>query len=72
MTVIDCSNITGAKAPIAPVLNTPLLCYDFYITHSFSIFQILDTHKAKIVLNKSPDYAEPKVGNWLPTLAEPT
>ena len=24
MTVIDCPNITGAKAPIAPVLNTPL------------------------------------------------
>ena len=24
MTVIDCSNITGAKAPVAPVLNTPL------------------------------------------------
>ena len=24
MTVIDCPNIAGAKAPIAPVLNTPL------------------------------------------------
>ena len=25
MTVIDCPNIAGAKAPVAPVLNTPLL-----------------------------------------------
>ena len=25
LTVIDCSNIAGAKAPVAPVLNTPLI-----------------------------------------------
>ena len=24
VTVIDCPNIAGAKAPVAPVLNTPL------------------------------------------------
>ena len=26
MTVIDCPNIAGPKAPVAPVLNTPLQC----------------------------------------------
>ena len=27
MTVIDCPNIAGAKEPVAPVLNTPLLLH---------------------------------------------
>ena len=37
-TVLDCSKTTGAKAPIAPLLNTPLLhflwitCYNFVST----------------------------------------
>ena len=34
MTVIDCLNIAGAKAPIAPVLNTPLLCIAFAGFHA--------------------------------------
>ena len=32
LTVIDCPNITGALAPVAPVLNTPL--YFFFHTKS--------------------------------------
>ena len=30
MTEIDCPNITGAKAPVAPVLNTPLQCKTYF------------------------------------------
>ena len=39
MTVIDCSNITGAKAPVAPVLNTPL---------NFSPLEILSNESSKV------------------------
>ena len=34
MTVIDCLNIAGAKAPIAPVLNKPLPLVDTVDTRS--------------------------------------
>ena len=34
MTVIDCPNITGAKAPVAPVLNTPLPMHNQSLTQN--------------------------------------
>ena len=35
VTVIDCPNIAGAKAPIAPVLNTPLLFVTYLLLFRF-------------------------------------
>ena len=45
MTVIDCPNIAGAKAPIAPVLNTPLQALTCTLVYRVSFIDSKESHQ---------------------------
>ena len=54
LTVMDCPNIAGAKASIAPVLNTPLIYYNLALPIGTQISKIEAARKYKIVNLRNP------------------
>ena len=49
MTVIYCPNIAGAKAPIAPVLNTPKGMKNIKLGHSLSFYMLRKVFSKQIL-----------------------